>query len=187
MGGKGKGGAKAAYLPPAQSRRSGGDGDGGPTITEKIKARKAAGGAEEWDAFKARVAKQQQEQLAVENHDVLMAAQHREMLDRERDARLRREEQPAVEKKRKGRDESDSDDSSSSASRKRHRKHKHKHKHRDKDKKKHRRRSHDKDKKKHRSKHKRRHSDSDSSDAEGGDAKNEPVPLSKFWQQSDSD
>ena len=49
MGGKGKGGARAAYWPPERSRPPGAD-DGGPTITEKIKARKA-GGAEAWDEW----------------------------------------------------------------------------------------------------------------------------------------
>ena len=77
MGGKGKGGAKAAYLPPARSRAPSGD-DAGPTITEKIKQRKAAGGAEDWDAFKARVKHQQMEAAASENHEVLLSAQHRE-------------------------------------------------------------------------------------------------------------
>ena len=115
MGGQGKGGARAQFLPPAQSRRPPA-GEGGPTITEKIAARKKAGGAEEWDQFKARVAKQQQEQHAMENHDVMMSAQHREMLDRERDARLRRETAPAEKSVRKrkeasssGSDNSDSD------------------------------------------------------------------------------
>ena len=124
MGGKGKGGARAMFLPPARSRAPSGD-DGGPTITEKIKARKAAGGAEAWDEFKARVAKQQQEQHALENHDVMMSAAHREVLDREREARLRRAAPPAEErKKRKDASDSssdDSDDSESSADRKRRR------------------------------------------------------------------
>ena len=84
MGGKGKGGARAMFLPPAQSRRPEA-GDGGPTITEKIKARRE-GGAEEWDAYKARIHKQQQEQHALENHDIMMSAAHREVLDREREA-----------------------------------------------------------------------------------------------------
>ena len=131
MGGQGKGGARAAYLPPAQSRRPQ-PGEGGPTITEKIKARKAAGGAEAWDEFKARIAKQQQEQHAVENHDVLMSAQHREMLDREREARLRREEpkERHSAKKRKANSQSDSDSDSDSSDRKKRKKHKHKkHKH----------------------------------------------------------
>lgn len=133
MGGQGKGGARAAFLPPAQSRRPP-PGAGGPTITEKIKARKAAGGAESLDEFKARVRKQQEEQHAVENHDVLMSAQHREMLDRERDARLRRDaafddKREKAEKKRKASSsDSDSDgDSSSSSGRKKHHKRRHKH------------------------------------------------------------
>ena len=74
MGGKGKGGARAAFLPPARSRAPP-PGEGGPTITEKIKARKE-GGAEAWDEFKARVAKQQQEQHALDHQDTLMSAAH---------------------------------------------------------------------------------------------------------------
>ena len=58
------------------------------SITDKIKARKAAGGAEAWDEYKARIQKQQQEQHALENWDTMMSAQHREVLDRERAARL---------------------------------------------------------------------------------------------------
>ena len=122
MGGKGKGGAKAAFLPPARSRPPSGE-DAGPTITEKIKQRKAAGGAEEWDAFKARVKHQQQEAAASENHEVLLSAQHREMLDREREARLARREPVAEERKRKASDDSDSEDSEDS-DKQRHRKEK---------------------------------------------------------------
>jgi len=121
MGGKGKGGAKAMFLPPAKTRGPGGD-DGGPTITEKIKARKAAGGAEAWDEFKARVHKQQQEQHAIENHEVMLAASHREMLDKEREARLRRDPPPDERKKRRASSSSDdSDDSDGSGERKRRR------------------------------------------------------------------
>ena len=124
-GGKGKGGARAMFLPPARSRAPSGE-DGGKTITEKIKDRKAAGGAEAWDEFKARVAKQQQELHALEHHDVMLSAAHREVLDKEREARLRREPAPEERKKRKERDESDSssddsDDSGSDAERKRRR------------------------------------------------------------------
>ena len=83
------------------------------------------------DEFKARVRKQQEEQHAVENHDVLMSAQHREMLDRERDARLRRdvpdEKRDKGERKRRASSSgSDSDSESSEGGRKRH-KHRHKH------------------------------------------------------------
>ena len=124
-GGKGKGGARAMFLPPARSRAPSGE-DGGKTITEKIKDRKAAGGAEAWDEFKARVAKQQQEQHALEHHDVMLSAAHREVLDKEREARLRREPAPEERKKRKDRDASESssdesDESGSDAERKRRR------------------------------------------------------------------
>ena len=186
MGGQGKGGARAQFLPPAQSRRPPA-GEGGPTITEKIAARKKAGGAEEWDQFKARVAKQQQEQHAVENHEVLMSAQHREMLDRERDARLRRDTGPPEksERKRKEASSSGSDDSDSDSGGHKHKKKKHKHKSHHK---------HDKEKKKHKHhhkkhKHKRNRKDGSGSDAEGSEKKSSgPVKLSDFLAaQSDSD
>lgn len=181
MGGQGKGGARAAYLPPARSRRPA-EGEGGPTITEKIKARKAAGGAEGWDEFKARIREQKQTQHELENQDVMMSAQHRELLDRERDARLRRDPQQA-ERKRKERsgssseDESESESDSSSREKKK-RKHKHKH---------HKHKSGDKDKKKskhkHRKKHRHRHRDSGAErPAAAG-----PVKLSEFLAVGDSD
>lgn len=214
MGGKGKGGARAMFLPPAKSRAPGGDDGGGPTITEKIKARKAAGGAESLDEFKARVAKQQAEQHALENHDIMLSAGHRELLDREREARLRREPAPddqQSKKKRKEREreastssseDSDGDDRDDDRERKRRRKehkkskkekkeksHKHKHhKHKkDKDKKKDKRSSHG---------HSRRRDESDDSDAAAAKdgaagatrAMSAPVPLSQFLaEQSDSD
>ena len=173
MGGQGKGGARAQFLPPAQSRRPPA-GEGGPTITEKIAARKKAGGAEEWDQFKARVAKQQQEQHAMENHDVMMSAQHREMLDRERDARLRRETAPAEKSVRKrkeasssGSDNSDSDSDSGGRKHKKRKRHKHA-----------------KEKKKHRhqhKKHKRKHKRKDGSGSDGDDKRlSGPVKLSDF-------
>ena len=195
MGGKGKGGARAAFMPPARPRAPPPGEDGGKTITEKIKERKA-GGAEEWDEFKARVAKQRVEQHAVENHEVMMSAAHRELLDKEREARLRREPPPAVEKKkRRERDESssssdDSDSDSSGENRKRRRreerehkksskkKHKHKHEHRSKD-----------HRHKHKKKHKHRSKDhSDAADSGAKSKASEPVALSAFLAaQSDSD
>jgi hypothetical protein len=196
MGGKGKGGARAAYLPPARSRAPGAD-EGGPTITEKIKARKAAGGAEAWDEFKARVAKQQQEQHAIEHHDVLMSAQHRVMLDAERDARLRREAPPAKRKPGSGgsspdssSDESDESEGSTRKRRKKEHKHKQKHKHRHHDKESKRDRKHKRHK--HKKKKRRRHGSSDSSSAEEGagatSKASEPVALSAFMAaHSDSD
>ncbi|KAL1503681.1 hypothetical protein AB1Y20_012154 [Prymnesium parvum] len=87
MGGQGKGGARARFLPPARSSRPPSTSDG-PTITEKIKARRASGGAEAWDDFKARIASKQKEEFAAENVEVVMSAQHRAVLDREREMRL---------------------------------------------------------------------------------------------------
>ena len=84
MGGKGKGGARAAYLPPARSRAPNPE-DAGPSITDKIKARKEHG--EGWDEFKKRIAAKQAESHALENHDIALSQQHREMLDREHDVR----------------------------------------------------------------------------------------------------
>ena len=185
MGGKGKGGAKAAYLPPAQSRRPADDPNAGPTITEKIKARKAAGGAEAWDDYKARIYKQQQEQHAIDNHDLVMAAAHREALDREREARLKREPAggPADKKKRKERSSDESSDASDDDRRERkHHKHHKKHK-----KEKHKKHHSSKEHKHH--KHKKRKHHSDDSDDERGETKkaSEPVALSNFFNASDSD
>jgi len=201
MGGKGKGGAKAAFLPPARSRAPN-PGEGGPTITEKIAARKAAGGAEAWDEFKARVAKQQQEQHALDNHDLMMSAQHREVLDREREARLRREPLPGasrqqeLQQRKRGRSDSSSsdDDDSDSEPRKRHRKerkeksHKHKHK-RDKEAKsdKKRKKHHRKDHKKHKRKGGSSDGGGSSADDDAKPTRSEPVALSEFWRQDDSD
>ena len=185
MGGQGKGGARAAFLPPAKTRRPT-EGEGGPTITEKIAARKASGGAEAWDDFKARVKSQQQEQHAIENHDVLMSAQHREMLDRERDARLARAlPVEKSEKKRKASDDSDSSsDDSDSRRRKKHKHHKHHHSHH-KEKKKHKHKSHKEKHRDHKGK-KRRREDDDSSDEKPSKASSGPVKLSDFLaEQSD--
>ena len=189
MGGQGKGGARASFLPPARSRRPV-EGEGGPTITEKIKARKAAGGAEAWDDWKARIKQQQQSQHELENQDVMMSAQHRELLDRERDARLRRDPAEQSERKRKERssssskDGSGSDDSdSSSREKKRRKKHRH-HKHK----------SGDKDKKKSKHKHKRRHRHRHRDSGGSGDERKKPtaaasgpVKLSAFLAEADSD
>merc|ERR1712146_488166 len=116
------------------------------------------------------------EQHALENHDVMLSAAHREVLDREREARLRRE----VPTKRKDRDDSESssdgsDDSDGSGDRKRRRKEHKEHKKSSKKEKKH---KHKKDKK---DKHKK------DRDADGSKAANEPVALSAFLAaQSDS-
>ena len=186
MGGKGKGGAKAAYLPPAQSRRPADDPNAGPTITEKIKARKAAGGAEAWDDYKARIYKQQQEQHAIDNHDLVMAAAHREALDREREARLKREPagRPAAEKKKRKERSSDESSDASDDDRRERKHHKHHKKHK---KEKHKKHHSSKEHKHH--KHKKRKHHSDDSDDERGETKkaSEPVALSNFFNASDSD
>ena len=80
-----KGGSRRAAAPP---RRSAPAANAGPTITEKIAARKAAGGAESWDDFKAKLKEKQLAQHQTDNYDAVLAAQHREVLDREREARL---------------------------------------------------------------------------------------------------
>ena len=54
-GGKGKVAREQRSCRPARSRPPSGE-DAGPTITDKIKKRKAAGGAEEWDASACGVA-----------------------------------------------------------------------------------------------------------------------------------
>ena len=173
MGGKGKGGARAAYLPPARSRAPGAD-TGGPTITEKIAARKA-GSAESWDAFKSRVAEKQAEQAALENQDVLLSSQHRELLDRERDARLARGGEPDAKRHKSDKEK--------------HKKHKHKEKHKHKkDKHKHKK---EKGKGKDRKKDKKRDRDSSSSSSSEDDEErgkpDGPVRLSDFMRASDDD
>ena len=55
MGGKGKVAREQRSCRPARSRPPSGE-DAGPTITDKIEKRKAAGGAEEWDASACGVA-----------------------------------------------------------------------------------------------------------------------------------
>ena len=80
-----KGGGRRAAAPP---RRSAPAANTGPTITEKIAARKAPGGAESWDDFKAKLKEKQLAQHQTDNHWEVLAAQHREVLDREREARL---------------------------------------------------------------------------------------------------
>ena len=80
-----KGGGRRIAPPP---RRSAPVANAGPTITEKIAARKAAGGAESWDDFKAKLKEKQLAQHQTDNYDAVLAAQHREVLDREREARL---------------------------------------------------------------------------------------------------
>ena len=79
-----KGGSRRAAAPP---RRSAPAANAGPTITEKIAARKA-GGAESWDDFKAKLKEKQLAQHQTDNYDAVLAAQHRAVLDREREARL---------------------------------------------------------------------------------------------------
>ena len=156
MGGKGKGGAKSAWIPPARSRVPEG-GDGGMSITDKIKARKAAGGAEAWDEYKARIQKQQQEQHALEHWDTMMSAQHREVLDRERAARLA------------GAGPSEAPDAKRHKSKKR--------KHKDHKKEKHKKEKH----KKHKKRKRRSDSTSSSSSESDGDAKrSRPARLSEF-------
>ena len=87
--GHGQGGSKNRRMPAARPPpRRPSEADAGPTITEKIAARKRAGGAESWDDFKAKMKERQQEQFNADNHEVLMSAHHRELLDKERDARL---------------------------------------------------------------------------------------------------
>jgi len=173
MGGKGKGGARAAWLPPARSR-GGGEGDTGLSITDKIKARRAAGGAESWDEYKARLAKKQGEEHALENWDLVMSAQHREVLDRERDARLAAARGGGGDSTGHSskRHKSDKDHKKHKHKDKEHKKHKHKDKHKERDKEK-------------RKKRERRDDDSssESDDAAGG----APVPLSKFLAEADSD
>ena len=80
-----KGGGRRIAPPP---RRSAPVANAGPTITEKIAARKAAGGAESWDDFKAKLKEKQLAQHQTDNYDAVLAAQHREVLDCEREARL---------------------------------------------------------------------------------------------------
>lgn len=167
MGGKGKGGAKSRFIPPARSRAPEG-GDAGMSITDKIKARKAAGGAEAWDEYKARIGKQQKEQHELDNWDTMMSAQHREVLDRERAARLAGAGVSAEDAKRH-------------KSSKRKKEHKHKHK---KDKHKHK-----KHKKEHKSKRRDSSSSSSSSDESDRDEKcSKPARLSEFLaRDSDGD
>ena len=188
MGGKGKGGARAAFLPPARSRPPSGE-DAGPTITEKIKKRKAEGGAEGWDAFKARVKHQQQEAAASENHEVLLSVQHREMLDREREARLARREPVAEDRKRKASDDSSDSSDSESSEGPRHRKEKKRKREHKSDKHKsdkHKSDKHKSDKHNPKHKHKKKHRH-DVESAPRGKA-TEPVALSAFLAaQSDSD
>jgi hypothetical protein len=192
MGGKGKGGARAAFLPPARSRPPSGE-DAGPTITEKIKKRKAEGGAEGWDAFKARVKHQQQEAAASENHEVLLSVQHREMLDREREARLARREPVAEDRKRKASDDSSDSSDSESSEGPRHRKEKKRKREHKSDKHKsdkHKSDKHKSDKHNLKHKHKKKHRHEHRHDVESaprGKA-TEPVALSAFLAaQSDSD
>jgi hypothetical protein len=167
--------------------------DGGPTITEKIAARKAAGGAEAWDEWKARVAKQQNEQHAIENHELLLAAAHREMLDREREARLHRaapENERSRKAKRRERDASasssdDDGDDSDGSDRKRRRK---SDKEKKKKEKKEKRRKEKKEKKSSHKEHKRDKKSKRETSADDKPRTSEPVPLSRFLaEQSDSD
>ena len=97
-GQSGKGNRRMPSGPPPRSRQP--DADAGPTITEKIAARKKEGGAQSWDDFKAKMKEKQREQFAADNHEVLMSAAHREVLDREREARLNRTHQAEPAAKR---------------------------------------------------------------------------------------
>ena len=122
-GQSGKGNRRMPSGPPPRSRQP--DADAGPTITEKIAARKKEGGAQSWDDFKAKMKEKQREQFAADNHEVLMSAAHREVLDREREARLNRTHQaePAA-KRHKSDKKSDKEKKSKKDKHKKEKKHK---------------------------------------------------------------
>jgi len=169
------------FLPPARSSRPAEDGAGGLTITEKIKQRRAAGGAESWEEFKERMTKKQQE----DNWEAIMSAQHRETLDRERDARLARALNKDADGPQPKRHKSDK-------THKEHKDKKHKHKDSKRKKKKEKHKHKDRDKsKKERSRDRNRDESSSSScssddDGPTSNMRSTPVALSEFLAQSSS-